>query len=112
MSKHRRCDARCHTATSRTCSCWCGGLFHGVKGEEARKAFRAEFEQGIPETEEDFELLHEQPNLFNRGDTVAWRERFAKAREERILRRKAGRGRGAEPKRRAKTLGGAEARAR
>jgi hypothetical protein len=27
--RRERCDARCHQATSPTCSCCCGGFFHG-----------------------------------------------------------------------------------
>jgi hypothetical protein len=30
--KRQRCDARCHNATSRHCTCPCGGRYHG-KGE-------------------------------------------------------------------------------
>jgi len=25
----RRCDARCHRATGRTCTCICSGIYHG-----------------------------------------------------------------------------------
>ena len=48
MSKHRRCDARCHNAARAACSCWCGGLFHGAAGARARAAFVASYGAEIP----------------------------------------------------------------
>lgn len=30
-----RCDARCHHAKRRTCTCCCGGMNHGVGPEKA-----------------------------------------------------------------------------
>jgi hypothetical protein len=30
-----RCDARCHDATSPTCTCICGGRLHGVGAKNA-----------------------------------------------------------------------------
>lgn len=38
--KTRVCGARCHNAKRAKCGCWCGGLFHGAAGQEAREAFR------------------------------------------------------------------------
>jgi hypothetical protein len=35
----RVCDSSCHEAKFDDCNCWCGGLFHGSKGEAAREAF-------------------------------------------------------------------------
>jgi hypothetical protein len=46
--KRRRCDARCHGAARGKCSCWCGGLFHGARGEVARAAFVAAYGHPIP----------------------------------------------------------------
>jgi hypothetical protein len=48
VSKHRRCDARCHGAGRRKCSCWCGGLFHGQRGERARQAFVEAYGADVP----------------------------------------------------------------
>jgi hypothetical protein len=48
VSKHRRCDARCHDAERVRCSCWCGGLFHGAEGQRARDAFVASYGNAIP----------------------------------------------------------------
>jgi hypothetical protein len=47
-AKHRRCDARCHHAGAGKCSCWCGGLFHGARGQRARAAFVEAYGQPIP----------------------------------------------------------------
>lgn len=49
-SKHRRCDARCHNAKrpAHRCKCWCGGLFHGAGGTEARAAFVRAYGGPIP----------------------------------------------------------------
>jgi hypothetical protein len=48
MSEVRRCDARCHNAKHAHCDCWCGGLFHGKAGEEARQAFAQTFGADVP----------------------------------------------------------------
>lgn len=49
-SKHRRCDARCHSAQlpASFCKCWCGGLFHGGAGADARAAFVAAYGGDVP----------------------------------------------------------------
>lgn len=39
----RRCDERCHNAKRDECRCWCGGRFHGGRGQGAREAFVAAF---------------------------------------------------------------------
>lgn len=31
-----RCDAACHEATGKRCSCWCGGRYHGLGTLEVR----------------------------------------------------------------------------
>lgn len=43
MSKVRVCGKVCHKAKGSTCKCWCGGLFHGSKGNAAREAFASEW---------------------------------------------------------------------
>lgn len=48
MSKHRRCDRKCHGAARARCSCWCGGLFHGERGAVARDVFVAMYGAPIP----------------------------------------------------------------
>jgi len=73
MSKHRRCDARCHRATRDKCSCWCGGIFHGAKGEAARETFREAFGADVPAEEP------EQGDLF--GDGERFMQALARARE-------------------------------
>jgi hypothetical protein len=47
-SKHRRCDARCHSARCVACRCWCGGIFHGAAGAAARREFVESFGAPIP----------------------------------------------------------------
>lgn len=72
MSSHRRCDAQCHDAKHEKCECWCGGLFHGAKGEAARQAFRDAFGDDVPPWDpRDEEQLH----LFETPEG----RRFAKA---------------------------------
>jgi hypothetical protein len=37
------CGKICHRAKRHKCGCWCGGLFHGERGNAAREAFKAEW---------------------------------------------------------------------
>jgi predicted NUDIX family phosphoesterase len=39
VGRLRRCDDRCHSAKHDTCTCWCGGRFHGAQGAEALRDF-------------------------------------------------------------------------
>lgn len=39
MGRRRVCGKTCHDAKRDKCGCWCGGLFHGSKGDAARAAF-------------------------------------------------------------------------
>lgn len=43
MGRVRICGARCHGARKPKCVCWCGGLFHGQRGQRAREVFAEEF---------------------------------------------------------------------
>jgi hypothetical protein len=36
VSSVRTCGTACHYAKHSTCNCWCGGLFHGKPGTQAR----------------------------------------------------------------------------
>jgi len=40
MKRTRRCDARCHNAKGKRCTCWCGGLYHGVGHKKAVELFK------------------------------------------------------------------------
>lgn len=51
MGDLRSCDGRCHQAKKEQCSCWCGGVFHGARGQEARDAFRETFNAAPPADE-------------------------------------------------------------
>lgn len=39
----RRCDALCHQARRKTCTCWCGGRYHGKGPVEAARLFEEDF---------------------------------------------------------------------
>lgn len=60
MSRVRTCGARCHDAQRHKCQCWCGGLFHGEGGRDARTAFIEAFGAPIPDRDprEEEPLLH------------------------------------------------------
>jgi hypothetical protein len=47
MGKIRTCDKRCHDAKKPECDCWCGGKFHGARGEAARQEFRDRYGREI-----------------------------------------------------------------
>ena len=42
----RRCDATCHNATKPSCSCICGGRYHGVRAQ-AETMYRADVLAGM-----------------------------------------------------------------
>lgn len=84
MGSVRTCDARCHEATALRCACWCGGLFHGARGQAARDAFVAEY-GSLPREDEDFKSATAQPALplewARKSDAgVVWRSRLERAR--------------------------------
>ena len=65
MGKTRVCGAACHKAKGNKCRCWCGGVFHGSGGLDARKAFMVEFiVEIVPTTERAFQEITGQPDLF------------------------------------------------
>jgi hypothetical protein len=82
MGEARSCDARCHKAKYERCTCWCGGLFHGRKGEAAREAFAEQFQQ-LPETVDDFGKVTAQQNLFATDAGERWRVALKAARAAR-----------------------------
>lgn len=77
MSDVRVCGKRCHDALNPSCVCWCGGLFHGKGGAEAREAF-AEIWGDIPKTEPE----PEPAGLFDgsAGPADRWRAALSAAR--------------------------------
>lgn len=81
MGKVRVCGATCHKAKRPKCRCWCGGLFHGAGGQEARDAFAQEFGvDELPTTERAFLEQTGQGDLFSdasAGDH--WRSAVAAA---------------------------------
>ena len=82
----RVCGKRCHHAKCAKCKCWCGGLFHGTGGANARESFAKAFEvEKLPTTLAAFDELTHQRSLFEAFDAgTVWREarqRHAEARE-------------------------------
>jgi hypothetical protein len=75
VGKTRVCGKRCHTARRAECRCWCGGLFHGAAGREARDAFAEAFKcQKLPSTEHAFDVLTGVCDLFaDAGAGETWR---------------------------------------
>ncbi len=61
MKRTRRCDARCHNAKGKRCTCICGGRYHGImqktdrllfddiEAEKLRKPSNAEADQFVEE---------------------------------------------------------------
>jgi hypothetical protein len=85
VGKTRVCGKRCHAAKCAKCRCWCGGLFHGAAGLQAREAFKAEFMINLPTTERAFDALTRQPELFDEtGKSDRWRSAIAAARGARL----------------------------
>lgn len=65
MGKTRVCGKRCHNARRSTCRCWCGGVFHGNAGREAREKFCATFKvEIVPTTEAVFREVTGQLELY------------------------------------------------
>lgn len=63
MGSVRVCGARCHKARQEECSCWCGGLFHGAGGADARAEFQEIFGRAVPASEKEYEAVTSQPCL-------------------------------------------------
>jgi hypothetical protein len=85
MTEPRRiCGKRCHDAKCRSCRCWCGGMFHGAGGAEARASFASTFDvDKVPTMERDFLAITGQPSLFD-GDPAVhdeWRIAYRARRE-------------------------------
>jgi hypothetical protein len=67
MGSTRVCGGTCHNAKRSKCRCWCGGVFHGAAGAEARGAFAREFGVvDLPTTEAAFG--EHQLDLFTGAD--------------------------------------------
>ena len=81
MGTVRVCGKTCHAAKRAKCRCWCGGLFHGAAGKEARDAFAREFAvDELPTTEQQFRDQTEQGDLFAEvGAGDRWRAAVAAA---------------------------------
>lgn len=43
----RRCDARCHDATSQECDCICGGRYHGKGTDRALDEMNDDMRAGV-----------------------------------------------------------------
>jgi hypothetical protein len=85
MGKTRVCGARCHHAKRAKCMCWCGGLFHGAAGADARDTFAESFDvDKLPTTERAFDELTRQPDLFQADDGGRWRQAIQAARQARV----------------------------
>jgi hypothetical protein len=74
--KQRVCGKRCHNAKCQACKCWCGGMFHGTAGANARESFAKAFEvEKLPTTLAAFDALTRQRSLFEAFDAgTVWRE--------------------------------------
>lgn len=81
MGKTRVCGGTCHKAKGAKCRCWCGGVFHGRGGKEAREAFAREFGlETLPTTERALNELTSQGDLFAGGSSgERWRSAIAAA---------------------------------
>lgn len=102
MGKVRVCASACHAARSAVCACWCGGLFHGARGLDAREAFRCEFEvDEVPTTESAFFDTCGQLEFWGEERGSRWRAAIEAAHEARRAtdraRRELGRRRRREP---------------
>lgn len=65
MGSVRVCGGTCHKAKGATCRCWCGGVFHGSGGQDARDAFvRALGVDKVPTMERTFLAATGQQDLF------------------------------------------------
>jgi len=42
----RRCDAKCHNATTPVCDCVCGGRYHG-QGKQASSMLKQDIKDGV-----------------------------------------------------------------
>lgn len=91
MGKTRVCGATCHHANGKKCRCWCGGVFHGSAGKDARDAFAREFGvERLPTTKREFLENTGQGELFApTGAGDEWRARVARAVAEREGKRRA-----------------------
>jgi hypothetical protein len=102
VGKVRVCGQTCHTARRPRCLCWCGGVFHGAHGVEAREAFRREFKvDDVPTTEAAFLDTSGQLEFWSQGRGQRWRAAIEAAHEARRAtdraRRELGRRRRREP---------------
>ena len=81
MGKVRVCGGTCHKAKRPKCRCWCGGLFHGTGGREAREAFVQEFGlEKVPTTEQAFDEVTGQLDVFTEAPAGhRWRSAIAAA---------------------------------
>lgn len=65
MGKPRVCGGRCHKAKGAKCVCWCGGVFHGAGGADARGQFIEAFMvDKVPTTERVFNDVTGRRDLF------------------------------------------------
>jgi len=77
MGRVRVCGKVCHKAKCDKCTCWCGGLFHGAKGNLAREAFKEEFgsepkgERGGERWSKAMEAARRAGTLFEQGQAIA-----------------------------------------
>jgi len=53
----RTCGKPCHKAKHPKCVCWCGGIFHGEAGADARDAFVEAFGDKLNEDPEQKPLM-------------------------------------------------------
>lgn len=50
------CGRKCYEATGSRCTCWCGGFFHGKRGEANRRLALRHF-GALPRTAEEAKSL-------------------------------------------------------
>lgn len=75
MSRARTCGERCHAAQGKRCKCWCGGVFHGTQGADARKLVREKLGMELTTEGEVMSRVLENKQVLKRLTAMAAKRR-------------------------------------